>query len=141
MPESYKHSYTIGLHDTDAFQILYAANITRIFLTANEAMLESIGFGLAELFRRKEFGMPVAHIEADFRKPLTVGMHVDVYCRVTSLGTSSYRVAYDVVTPADGACWAEGATVQVCVDAHTREPIPIPKEFRKGLGKYLQPSD
>jgi 1,4-dihydroxy-2-naphthoyl-CoA hydrolase len=139
MPDSYRHPYTIGLHDTDAFQILYAANITRIFLTANEAMLESIGFGLAELFKRKEFGMPVVHIEADFRKPLTVGMHVDVYCRVTSLGTSSYRVAYDIVTPADGACWAAGATVQVCVNATSLETIPIPKAFRRGLEKYLQP--
>jgi YbgC/YbaW family acyl-CoA thioester hydrolase len=135
MSERYRHPYTIGLHDTDAFGIIYSANIIRICMIANEAMLKHLGYGLDLLFQRREFGMPVVHIEADFIKPLTVGMDVDVDCRVEKFGNASYRVAYQVLAKS-GELYATGATVQVCVDAKTRVTMDLPVEFRKALETY-----
>jgi 1,4-dihydroxy-2-naphthoyl-CoA hydrolase len=135
MADAFRFPYTIGLHDTDAFGILYSANIIRICMTANEAMLKQIGFGLDVLFRMKVFGMPVVHTEADFIKPLTVGMDTEIVCRVEQFGTSSYRVGY-VVKSLTGEDYARAATVQVCVDAKSRKTIDIPADFRAALERY-----
>lgn len=135
MPSPFRYPYVIALHDTDAAQIIYSANIIRICVTAFEALLEKSGYGLAELFTRRTLDMPIVHIEADFEKPLTVGMHVEVLCRVAEWGEKSFRLAFEVVT-ADGARWATAGVVHVCIDPQTRKGIPIPPEFKAAVSVH-----
>ena len=135
MSEPFRYPYTIGLHDTDAAGILYSANIIRIGMIAYEALLDDIGYGLPLLFRKRTMGLPIAHIEADFSKPLAAGQRVTVTVRVERIGDSSYRIAYEMVDESGASC-ATAATVHVCVDPETRRSMTIPEDFRKALETY-----
>ncbi|MDD5088173.1 MAG: thioesterase family protein [bacterium] len=135
MSEPFRYPYTIGLHDTDAAGILYSANIIRICMIAYEALLDDIGYGLPRLFRRRTFGLPVVHIEADFVRPMTAGQKVTVTARVERFGDRSYRMAYEVLDE-ERECTAKAATVHVCVDPQTRRAMEIPEDFRTALGTY-----
>jgi 1,4-dihydroxy-2-naphthoyl-CoA hydrolase len=135
MSQSFRFPYTIGLHDTDAAGLIFSANIIRICHHAYEALLEEIGFGMARLFEQKTMGLPIVHIEADFARPLTVGSKVEILTRVAHLGRTSYRMAYELRDAAGEVC-ATAATVHVCVNPHTREPMDLPAAFRSALAPY-----
>lgn len=137
MPNVFRFLYTIGLHDTDAAGLIFSANIIRICHIAYEALLEDVGYGIAVLFERRTMSLPVVHIEADFVRPLTVGTKVEIVARVALIGKSSYRMVYELRDPVGEVC-ATAATVQVCVDLRTREPMDLPAEFRTALEKYTQ---
>jgi 1,4-dihydroxy-2-naphthoyl-CoA hydrolase len=135
MPQIFRFPYTIGLHDTDAAGLIFSANIIRICHHAYEAFLEQIGFGMARLFKERTMGLPIVHIEADFARPLSVGAKVEIHTRVAQLGQTSYRMAYELRDAAGEVC-AVAATVHVCVDPHTRQPMNLPGDFRAALEKY-----
>ena len=132
--------YAVGLHDTDAAAILFAANLTRICHQAYEAMMKDIGYGIGRLLRERPFGVPLVHIEGDFLCPLRCGDEVDIVTRIGELGSSSYRVEYALVTP-DNKTAAKAATVHVCVELKTHRPIELPAEFRAALSKHFVPAD
>jgi len=135
MSQIFHFPYTIGLHDTDAAGLIFSANIIRICHHAYEAFLERIGFGMARLFEQKTMGLPIVHIEADFTRPLAVGGKVEIFARVALVGRSSYRMSYEL-RDASGEVCATAATVHVCVDPRTREPMDLPAEFRAALEAY-----
>ena len=135
MSQVFRFPYSIGLHDTDAAGLIFSANIIRICHHAYEALLEQIGFGMARLFEQKTMGLPIVHVEADFVRPLTVGSKVEIITRVAHLGKTSYRMTYELRDASDEVC-ATAATVHVCVDPRTRDPMSLPDEFRAALVKY-----
>jgi 1,4-dihydroxy-2-naphthoyl-CoA hydrolase len=138
MSQLFRFPYTIGLHDTDAAGLIFSANIIRICHHGYEALLEEIGFGMARLFEQKTMGLPIVHIEADFVRPLTVGSKVEILARVAHLGKTSYRMAYELRDASGDVC-ATAATVHVCVNPRTREPMELPAEFRNALRRYSSP--
>ena len=76
--------------------------------------------------------LPVVHIEADFKKPLTVGMPVVIAARIAEIGTSSFRTEYEVVSGAGELC-STAAIVQVCVNPHSFETMELPADLRAAL--------
>ena len=135
MSKVFRFPYTIGLHDTDAAGLIFSANIIRICHHAYEALLEEIGFGMARLFEQRTMGLPIVHIEADFTRPLTVGSKVEIITRVALVGRSSYRMSYELRDVSGEVC-ATAATVHVCVDPRSRQPMDLPAGFRTALGSY-----
>jgi 1,4-dihydroxy-2-naphthoyl-CoA hydrolase len=135
MPNVLRLPYTIALYDTDAVGIIFYANLFRICQQTLEALLADIGFSLPKLFSRRTMGLPIVHAEADFAKPLTVGMHVEVRAHVENIGDSSYRMAYEIWSDKD-ELMAKAATVQVCVDPATGNSTNLPDDFRAALQKY-----
>ncbi|HEY3293816.1 MAG TPA: thioesterase family protein [bacterium] len=135
MPKIFRLPYTIALYDTDAAQIIFYANLFRICQHALEGFLADIGFGLPVLFGRRTMGLPVVHAEGDFEQMLTVGMKVEIRAHVAQIGSSSYRMAYELWSE-DGRRMATAATVQVCVDPKTGASMPLPDDFRQALTKY-----
>ncbi|RPH94853.1 acyl-CoA thioesterase [candidate division KSB1 bacterium] len=135
MSQPFRFPYTIGLHDTDAANLIFSANIIRICHMAYEAMLEEIGFGMAVLFEKRTMYLPVVHIEADFVKPSSTGQKVEIIARVERIGKTSYRMAYELRSMSGELC-ATAATVHVCADPKTREPMDIPPAFRAALSRF-----
>ena len=135
MSKVFRFPYTIGLHDTDAAGLIFSANIIRICHHAYEALLEEIGFGMARLFEQRTMGLPIVHIEADFTRPLAVGGKVEIFARVALVGRSSYRMSYELRDVSGEVC-ATAATVHVCVDPRSRQPMDLPAGFRTALGSY-----
>jgi 1,4-dihydroxy-2-naphthoyl-CoA hydrolase len=137
MPNDFTFPYTIGLQDTDAAGVIFSANIISICHHGYEAFLEEIGYGMAILFERRTLSLPVVHIEADMMKPLRPGMKTKILVRVAHLGRTSYRMSYQVVDAAGEKC-ATAATVHVCTDPKTNQPLNIPAEFRAALERFAE---
>lgn len=135
MLKTFRHPYTVGLHDTDAAGVIYAPNIIRMAMIGYEALLVDIGYGMPVLFRRRTLGLPLVHIEADFQQPLTAGECITIELHVAAIGTSSYRMEYRFVSAAGGLC-ATAATVHVAVNPQTGKTMELPSEFRAALQKH-----
>ena len=129
MPFSYP--YSIGLHDSDAAGVVFLASLIRICHQAYEAFLESVGFGLGKIIQERQFGLPVAHVEGDFKRVMRVGDKVEIRLRVAEIGRSSFRVEYEVIL--NNTVAATAATVHVCVNPDTYRARDLPEELRKNL--------
>jgi 1,4-dihydroxy-2-naphthoyl-CoA hydrolase len=136
MPNSFRYNYTIGLHDTDAAGVVFAANLIRICHHGYEAFMESIGYGIGSVLKQKKMGLPIVHIEGDFTKFNVVGDRVTIEVRVAEIGTSSFRIIYELIGD-NGDCHASAATVHVCIDPCTLRPMELPADFRAALEKCL----
>jgi 1,4-dihydroxy-2-naphthoyl-CoA hydrolase len=137
MSRTFKYPYIIGLFDTDAAGLIFYANLFRICQQSLEALLADIGYGLPILFSRRTMGLPIVHAEADYAHPLTVGMPVEIRCRVVEIGESTYKVRYEV-HEVNGELMAQAATIQVCVDPKSGKSMPLPDDFRRALEKYYE---
>ncbi len=81
--------------------------------------------------------MVVARAEVDFIAPIYEGnVFVDVELWVSSIGNSSFTMAYEIKFK--GEIVARITTVQVAVDMKTKKSSPLNDEQREFLTKYLE---
>jgi YbgC/YbaW family acyl-CoA thioester hydrolase len=137
-PNAFHHAYAIGLHDTDAADVLFSGNLITICHIGYEAMMAARGFSLGSILRERDFGLPVVHIEGDFRKRLTVSDEVDIAVLVSKFGTTSFEVSYELRDKSGELC-ASAKTVHVCVKAKSYNPMPLPPELRAALQAHAAP--
>jgi acyl-CoA thioester hydrolase len=82
----------------------------------------------------EDIDMVVANLEIDYKRSVTLGEEVTVAIRVPDLGTSSYRMEYEVRV--DDAVAATAETTQVVVDAETGKPTAISDERREKIAAF-----
>ena len=92
-------------------------------------MLETIGFGFAELIRHQDFFLPIVHAEADYELPLFVGDLIEVQVTVEKIGTTSFTFAYRLLN-AKNQLVGTARTVHVTMDKKTQKKIPLPALMR-----------
>lgn len=130
----YTFHYSIGLHDTDAAGVLFSANIIRICHQAYEAMMMDMGFAIGDILKHREFGLPLAHVAADFSIPLRTSDPVTIEVRTEELGSSSFQLGYRILNE-QGLLAATASTVHVCVDVDHYRSKPLPETLRQCLAK------
>jgi acyl-CoA thioester hydrolase len=74
----------------------------------------------------------LASLSIDFRAPIDPDDRVTVHLTVSSLGTSSITMAYEV-RRGDGAVAATAETVQVVYDRESESSRPIPDAWRDAI--------
>ena len=88
---------------------------------------------------RQEFVTPdgvgpiLARMEIDYRLPVKFPDTVRCAAAVTSLGNSSYRMAYRLYSEAHGGIAAEGDSVVVMVNYGTGRSVPLSDELRSAI--------
>ncbi len=94
---------------------------------------ELIERGLLDMDNSAMIGL-VVETSCRYFAPLSFPQTVEAGVRVAKLGTSSVR--YEVGIFAEGAeeAAAEGHFIHVYVDRVTRRPVPLPDDWRAGLG-------
>lgn len=130
----------VRMHDTDMAGILYFARQFRFAHDALEDFIESEGLNFDNIFNESHFIFVIAHAEADYLAPLTVGDKLDVHLCVEKIGSSSFTIGYQIYKNKDQLIGTV-KTVHVTIDAITRQKIEIPPEFRKHLEKHYVPND
>ncbi len=125
----YTYQHKIKLHETDAAGILFFSHQLRYVHDAYESLLEHIGFGFAELIRKKDYFLPIVHVESDYKLPLFVADVIDIQVTVESIGTTSFTFAYQILS-AKNELVGTAKTVHVTIDKKTRKKIPLPSDFR-----------
>lgn len=128
----------VRMHDTDMAGILYFPRVFRFVHDALEDYMageEHLTFH--QILKHEPFLFVIAHAEADYQSPLTVGDKISVFVDVIKIGETSYTMAYEIKKE-DGTLACTAKTVHVTIDRATRKKIPIPAVFRKGLEKHLR---
>ncbi len=82
-------------------------------------------------FTGDDVPMVVANLELDYRKPITFDDDLTVAVAVTTLGESSFTMAYELRADDETAATAE--TTQVVIDPETHRPTPVPTAWRERL--------
>ena len=73
-------------------------------------------------------------MEADYKRPLTVGDEVEIQIETERIGNTSFTLIYRVVNSA-GDVAVKARTVNVVINKEKFTKIPIPGELRRGLEK------
>ncbi|MCR4337050.1 MAG: acyl-CoA thioesterase [Candidatus Omnitrophica bacterium] len=133
-PIMYTYSTKIKLHETDAAGLLFFSHQLKLMHDAYESLLEKIGFGFADLIRKKPYFLPIVHAEADYDAPLFVGDVITIGVTVERIGKTSFTFAYTITDQKKRRVGA-GKTVHVTMNKKTRNKISLPAELRTAIEK------
>ena len=126
------------MHDTDAAGVIFFANQLKLTHDAYEIFLEEIGYSLQDILSTKDYLLLIAHCQADFKKPITVGDTLLISVKPGQIGTSSFTLDYELVNQRRQLVGTV-QTVHVLVDKIQRESKPLPADLRKALrGKTIR---
>ncbi len=81
-------------------------------------------------------GMVVAHIDIDYRAPITLGQAIRVGIRLVRIGNKSLNLAFQMEALPSKTIAATGASVMVAYDNDAQQSIPFPREWREKILKY-----
>jgi acyl-CoA thioester hydrolase len=111
----------------DDLDAMAHVNNARYLTFAQEARFAMLGL----------FNMVVARAEVDFKAPIALGnIFIDVTMWVESIGTSSFKLIYEISH--DGLLCAVVKTVQVSVTEDTKSSRPLSQAQLEVLSKYLE---
>ncbi len=122
----------VRFQDVDAAGIVFYPRILEMFSDAYMGFFAARGRSVARTLASNTYGLPLAHAEADYARPLRFGDAIEVAVVAVRLGASSFRVGYRVSTER-GEIAATGQTVHVAIDRQSFTKIPIPPELREVL--------
>jgi len=132
---AFEHKRRVRFQDTDPAGIVFFANIFVYCHEAFEELLRDVGLPLEAIIASREQVLPLAHAEADFKRPFRAGVLVTVRARVAAIGERSFRMEYEMVDEV-GAHLATAATVHVAVDPATGRSAALSQRVRAALGKH-----
>jgi len=128
------HPMTVRMYDTDAAGILYFGNQFRFAHDAFETLMHQEGLTFQDMFERQPFMFVIVHAESDYFKSLHVGDEIQVHTWIDHIGTTSFKVAYEIFSSEQRMGTA--STVHVCIDKDTRGKQEFPTHVREMLEKY-----
>ncbi|MFT3885380.1 MAG: thioesterase family protein [Flavobacteriales bacterium] len=85
-------------------------------------------------------GLILARNEADYRRPVHLGDHVEVVTWCSAIGGRSFdlRYALHVTKGAERVLCCEGRSVMVCFDYTQGASIPVPNAWRSALARMME---
>ena len=134
---SHTASFPIRFQDVDAGGVLFFGRIYDYCHHAYEEFWDAEGIDRAHFFAGAEYLVPIAHSEADYRRPIRHGDKIQVRVDVTRVGRASFTLRYHVTGADPVDLRVEASTVHAFVDRATMRPIPIPESLRAILLRHL----
>jgi len=129
-------SIAARFQDVDAGGVLFFGRIYDYCHQAYEELIASEGIDKAHYFAGATYLVPIAHSEADYRRPIRHGERIQIRVDVTRVGRASFTLRFHVTGP-DGDLRVEATTVHAFVERATMKPIPIPEDLRAMLLRHL----
>lgn len=125
MPFAYPR--TIHFADTDAAGVVFFARYLSICHEAYEEALSAAGIDIKAFFSTNGLLIPISRSETQYRRPLVVGDRIRVAVYPEFISENTYAVRYEIVKLGTvEKRVAEARTEHVCIDARTRDRLPVP---------------
>jgi 4-hydroxybenzoyl-CoA thioesterase len=125
----------IHFDEVDPAGIVFFARYANIAHEAVENFFSSLEGGYPGLVRTRKMGMPIVHLEADFRAPLRYGDTLRVETACAKLGNSSATFVHEMKN-GESLC-AVVRHVVVCVRFDDFKSCPMPVDVRARLREHL----
>jgi YbgC/YbaW family acyl-CoA thioester hydrolase len=122
----------VAFDEGDGEGIVFFGIYFRLVHRALEQGLSAMGLTWKDWFANEEFGVPLRHAEADYRKPLRPGDTYQVDILVDEVGDSSVRFAFEFKNE-KSELLAVVKTTHVFVSRKERKKISIPDFIRQKL--------
>jgi len=135
--KTYTRTFPILIHQVDAAGIVFFANYFVLFHDVYEAFLTDIGHAISKAIDEREYIIPIAHCEGDYRRPMRHGEIITAQLHLTELRSASFSVETQLTGP-DGILRAIIKTRHVCVSSATMKPMALPAALHAALAEYLQ---
>jgi 1,4-dihydroxy-2-naphthoyl-CoA hydrolase len=132
MPFSY--DYRVQFRDTDAAGVIYFASILSICHVAYEASLIATEIDLKSFVNNPEFAMPIAHVSANFFRPLYCGNCLKVELTPTRIDEYKFKIDYRILL--DGEVAATAITKHVAIDPQLRKRRELPLAIVNWLDRW-----
>lgn len=129
-----KSKIMVHFDDADPGRIVFFANYLKLAHRALEIALPQAGIPWEKWFATRDYGVPLRHIEADYRKPIHPGTFIDVEQKVMKLGNTSVTFESQLKNDQGDVC-AVITHTHVFVDMKTKSSINIPEDIRKVLAQ------
>ena len=129
---SFEHHTRIRFGQVDAAGVVYFSRHFEIAHEAYEELMSAIGLPIGEVFESGDWGMPLVHVEADYRRPWRLGEQVIVKVASLTLGTNSVEMHYRLVDEA-GVERSEVKMRHAFVDLERFRARAVPESFRAGV--------
>jgi 1,4-dihydroxy-2-naphthoyl-CoA hydrolase len=131
----FEHQRRVRFQDTDPAGIVFFANIFVYCHEAFEEMLRAVGIPLETIIASREQVLPLAHAEADFKRPFRVGVLVTTRVAVAQIGDRSFHLQYEM-TDEKGDLLARATTVHVAVDPASGRSAGLSPRLREALSRH-----
>lgn len=125
-------SRAVKFQEVDAAGTIYYARVFEYFGDLSMKIFSSAGLSVPQLLGRG-LAAPLAHAEADYRRPLFFGTAVTVELVKAASGRTSVTLGFRIRTQ-DGEAAITGSTSHVFIDQKTFSPVDVPVE----LAAFLQ---
>jgi 4-hydroxybenzoyl-CoA thioesterase len=130
----------VSFSDIDNAGIVYYPRFVHYFHLAMEEFFSSeLGIDYAAVLLDRNVSFPTVHLEADFRRRMKYGDHIDIEVRVINIGRTSVTWGYRGYRAGDKEdLVVEGNNVTVCVRRDTFEKIEVPQWLQECLTAYRE---
>lgn len=132
-----KESYRVRYEEVDAQGIVNHAQYAHYLTGARVAYFRAMGIE-ATLQTSAPIQTVVVHLEVDFLLPARFDDHLEVWCRCSKMGESSFVFEYQVLNGMTQALQAKGSTTLVAIDMATLKPVRVPEDLRRRIAKIEQ---
>lgn len=100
---------------------------------------QALGVSYADMLLVDKLGLPIVHLECDFRAITRMGEQVSLGLTLEKLGHRSLMLSVDCMGP-DGQLRVSARKVLVFTSLHTHQAIGVPQPIRHAIEQWLNPS-
>jgi YbgC/YbaW family acyl-CoA thioester hydrolase len=127
----FEHDLTVRFHEVDRAGIVFFGRIFEYCHVGFEEVLSAME--MTSVFQEENWGMPLVHAEADFKRPMRMGDKITVSLAVEKVGKGSVTFGFEVLGAEDRTVRAVAQQVHAFVALDTMRPASFPDSLRTGL--------
>ena len=101
---------------------------------------QALGVSYAHMLQTDKVGLPIVHLECDFRAVTRMGERVNMGLSISKLGNRSLTLALDCTGP-DGQLRVAAQKVLVFTSLQTHQAITVPSHIRQAMEHWLSSSN
>ena len=129
--DTFEHDLTVRFHEVDRAGIVFFGRIFEFCHVGFEEVLSAMG--MTSVFQEENWGMPLVHAEADFKRPMLMGDKITVSLSVEKMSTGSITFGFEVLGAEDRGVRAVAKQVHAFVALDTMRPTSFPNSLSEGL--------
>lgn len=135
--QPYRAELIVRFGHIDEAGIVYYPRLVNYFHVAMEEFFGAVlDTNYPSFLSEHRLGLPAAHLEVDFLRPLRYGDHIQVEVGIEKVGSSSIIWRYRIFRPNEKEPAAKARIVTVNVDMDSFEKQAVPDWLRHRLEAY-----
>ena len=128
----------IRFDELDPAGVVFFGRYAHLAHEAIERFFDDLEGGYPGLVNARHIGLPIVHLEADFRAPLRYGDAIRIETACTKLGTTSATLRHEMKNAATFDLCAVVGMIVATTDLRTFRSCPMPADVRAHLEHHLK---